>query len=166
MCGVNSRTSCRSLFKVLGILTTASQYIYSLMKFVINNISLFPTNSSVHTYNTRNKNDLHKDLKSLTLVQKGVHYSGTHIFNNLPATIKDLATNKDQFKRILKDLLVANSFYSIDKFLNRIKWFIIFIITTRINISVCKKKIKKNLHVPHPRGSPQYGSMEQTTNLS
>lgn len=119
ICGVNSRTSCRNLFKELGILTTASQYIYSLMKFVANNESLFPTNSSVHNINTRSKNNLHKDLKSLTLVQKGVQNSGTNIFNKLPATIKNLVSNKVQFKQSLKDFLVGNSFYSINEFLNR-----------------------------------------------
>lgn len=119
ICGVNSRTSCRGLFKELGILTTASQYIYSLMKFVIKNISFFQTNSSVHGINTRNKNNFHKDLKSLTLAQKGVHYSATHIFNNMPAAIKNLTHNKVQFEKSLKDFLVANSFYSIDEFLSR-----------------------------------------------
>jgi len=41
MVGCRSRASCRNLFRELEILPLASQYIYSLLLFVVNNINLF-----------------------------------------------------------------------------------------------------------------------------
>ena len=50
---VNSRTSCRKLFKILNILPLPSQYIYSLMMFVVKNKELFIINATVHKIPTR-----------------------------------------------------------------------------------------------------------------
>jgi hypothetical protein len=57
----NSRTrdSCKGLFKKLDILPFYSQYIFSLLIFVIDNTSLFKTNSELYDINTRNKNNFH-----------------------------------------------------------------------------------------------------------
>jgi hypothetical protein len=44
MMGRSYRESCRDLFKALGILPLRSQYIYSLMMFVIKNREKFVTN--------------------------------------------------------------------------------------------------------------------------
>ena len=44
--------SCRELFKKLNILPLYSQYILSLLFFVVKNIDEFITNSEVHTFNT------------------------------------------------------------------------------------------------------------------
>ena len=118
ICGVSSRMSCRPLFSRLGILTLASQYIFSLMSFVVNNINLFPRVSSFHSVNTRQKSHLHLDHTSLTLVQKGVQYSAASIFNKLP---KDLSSNPRAFKCKLKNYLMAHSFYSVEELLEKIK---------------------------------------------
>jgi len=83
------RDSCRHLFKQLQILTLPSQYIYSLLIFVVKNGGLFSFNSEVHNLHTRLKNDLHLPSTNLTLVQRGVLYSGSRIFNHLPIQIKN-----------------------------------------------------------------------------
>ena len=49
---VANRISCLELFKNLNILPLYSQYILSLILFVVKNIDEFSTNSEVHTINT------------------------------------------------------------------------------------------------------------------
>ena len=80
-----NRVSCRKLFKKLNILPLHSQYILSLLVFVVKNIHEFTTNSDVHTINTRHKSDLHPPSIKLPKYQKEVYYSVIKIFNYLPA---------------------------------------------------------------------------------
>jgi len=47
-----NRVSCHELFKKLNILPLYSQYIWSLLLFVVKNIDEFITNSEVHTIYT------------------------------------------------------------------------------------------------------------------
>jgi len=44
----SNRTSCRSLFKKMGILPLQSQYILSLALFVVKNMEMFTPNSHSH----------------------------------------------------------------------------------------------------------------------
>jgi hypothetical protein len=53
---------------------------------------------------------------NLTKYQKGVYYTGTKLFNNLPPTIKSLNHDIKVFKPALKDYLLTHSFYSADDF--------------------------------------------------
>jgi len=77
--------------KKLSILPLHSQYILSLLMFVVQNIQEFTPNSEVHSINTRHKSDLHPPSIKLTEYQKGVYYSGIKIFNHLPQNIKNLS---------------------------------------------------------------------------
>jgi hypothetical protein len=76
--------SCRDLFKQLQILTLPSQYIYSLLVFVVKNKDIFLLNSEIHNINTWYKQDLHLPSTNLTMVQRWVLYSGSRLFNCLP----------------------------------------------------------------------------------
>jgi hypothetical protein len=58
-----------------------SQYIFSILVFVNGNSDLFQLNSEIHDLNTRYNCNLHLPSTQLTLVQKGVHYSGNKIYN-------------------------------------------------------------------------------------
>jgi hypothetical protein len=78
-----NRISCREFFKKLNILPLYSQYILSLLWFVIKNIDEFTKNSEVHTINTQQRSDLHSPSMNLTKYQKGVFYSGIKIFSHL-----------------------------------------------------------------------------------
>jgi hypothetical protein len=80
--------------KTLNILPLLSQYIFSLLMFVINNKDLFLTNSNHYGISTRQANNLHLPQANLTLYQKGVHYSGIKIFNSLPIEIKNISNLK------------------------------------------------------------------------
>jgi len=53
---------------------------------------------------------------NLTVYQRGVHYMGIKIFNNLPPNIKDISNNVKKFEICLKRFLHINSFYSIEEY--------------------------------------------------
>ena len=90
----NKNASCRDLFKKLKILPLQSQYIYSILLFIIKHKDQFSLNSNIHTINTRYNSNLHVPPANLTTYQKGVHYLGVRTFNHLPPTIKNLLNNK------------------------------------------------------------------------
>jgi len=78
---VDSRTSCRRLFKQLGILPLQSQYVFSLMMFMAKNRELFVINANAHNFPTISHNDLHLPNANLLVFQKGVYFSGVKLFN-------------------------------------------------------------------------------------
>jgi hypothetical protein len=97
--GIRGRDSCREHFNKLKILPLQSQYILSLLLFVVDNGIYYRVNSEIHNINTRNKLSLHLPISNLSVYQKGPYYSGIKVFNNLPSQIKDLSHNRNQFKR-------------------------------------------------------------------
>ena len=98
----SKRDSCQQLFKLMQILTLPSQYIFSLLVFVAKHRDLFLSNSDIHNINTRYNDNLHLPTTNLTLVQKGVLYSGSKIYNNLPPHIKDHSEDLKYFKSKLE----------------------------------------------------------------
>ena len=84
--------SCRNLFKQFQILTQTSQYIFSLLVFVAKHRNLYMANSEIHDMNTRFNYNLHLPSTRLSLVQKGVLYSGSRIPNQLPLYINPYPT--------------------------------------------------------------------------
>jgi hypothetical protein len=119
--GIGYRDSCRELFKEHKILNLPSQYIFSLLLFVIRNMSLFAPNSVYHDINTRQKNDLHIPHAHRTMYQKGVLYSCIEAFNALPSPIKTISNNPKKFKSTLKRYLLSHSFYSVDEYFSELK---------------------------------------------
>jgi len=105
-------------FKLLKILPLSSQYIYSLLMFVVNNRNLFWDNAELYTTKTRNNNNLHPSLYHLTKYQKGVHYAGIRVFNHLPTSVKSTVNETKVYKKTLKRFLLDNSFYSKYEFFN------------------------------------------------
>ena len=114
--GTGYRESCRGLFKDLKILPFSSQYILSLLLFVVLNRGYFAPNGVYHNCNTRQKNDLHLPHVSLTMYQRGVFYSSIRVFNALPSPIKDISGNPKKFKVVLQHYLLTHSFYNLDEF--------------------------------------------------
>jgi hypothetical protein len=108
--GIRDRGSCRKYFRELKILPLNSQYIYSLLLFVMNNRHYFEVNSEIYNINTRTKLDLHHPSTHLAVFQKGIYYAGIKVFNNLLDTIKEQSHNTKQFKLKLKNFLHSNSF--------------------------------------------------------
>lgn len=96
--GSGRRVSCRDLFRQLNILPLQSQYIFSLLFFVLRT-DKFPSNSQVQGISRRNK------WTNLTFYQKGVSYAGNKICHNLLLIIKDLSNDVKCFKIVLKKYL-------------------------------------------------------------
>ena len=103
--------SCHQLFKQLQILSLPPQYIFSLLVFVNKNRGLFQSNSEIHDLDTHFNHNLHLPSTNLTLVQKGVLYSGSKIYNHLPSNIKVLSNDTKLFKTTLKSYLIQHTFY-------------------------------------------------------
>jgi hypothetical protein len=95
---------CRDLFKKLQMLTLQSQYIFSLLLFVIKNRNHFTSNTDIHDINTRYNYDLHLPSTNLSTVQKGVLFSASKIYNHLPWNIKT-SKNVKRFKPLLRSYL-------------------------------------------------------------
>jgi hypothetical protein len=112
----NKRESCRPLYNQLQILTLPSQYIFSLLMFVVKNKDLFFLNSEIHTMKTRNNPNLHMPNINLSISQKGVLCSGCKIYNKLPPHIKGLSKDLMRFISTLKTFLMKRTLYSIDEF--------------------------------------------------
>jgi hypothetical protein len=111
-----SRVSCGNLFRRLEIFPFLSQYIFSLMLFVVKNKHLFTLNSENHTKSTRQFNNLYLPVTNFTIYRRGVHYMGIKIFNNLPPYIKDISNNTRKFEMCLKWFLHIHSFYSLEEY--------------------------------------------------
>ena len=101
------------MFSKLGILTLYSQYIFSILPFVVKHKDIFTFNTELHKINTRHKLDLHVPSVNLTKVQKGVYYSGITLFNSILLGIKKVAhnNNNNKFKHELKKFLIKNSLF-------------------------------------------------------
>jgi len=65
--GCGSRVSCRNLFKKLQILPFTSQYLLSLLMFVVQNKNIFLTNNENHNLDTRQRNNLYLAQVNVTI---------------------------------------------------------------------------------------------------
>jgi hypothetical protein len=115
--GCENRVSCRDLFRKFQILPLTSQYLLSLLMFVVQHKDLFITSLGSHNLETRQSNHLYTPQANLSVYHKGAYYSGVKIFNKLPSNIKDVNGNTTKFKTTLKRYLYANSFYTLEDIL-------------------------------------------------
>jgi hypothetical protein len=114
MTNLGPRDSCWNIFKELKILPLQSQYIFSLLLFIVKNKEVFKTNFEIYSINTRHNSDLHLLLLNPTKSERGVYFSGTKN-NCLPQCIKDKSNYVNKFKCILKKILLMGSFYSLEE---------------------------------------------------
>jgi len=114
--GLRTRDSCSKPFKLLRILPLQSQYILSLLMFVVENKSLFQVNTDRHGINTRQNFNLYQPQANLTLYKKGVYYSGVKAFNNFPINIRNSFNDVKRFKLELGKYLHLNSYYSLEEY--------------------------------------------------
>jgi len=110
--------SRRELFKRMEILPLYSQYLFSLLMYVVNNKHLFTKTLEFHNHDTRSANKFHLPTTNLTKYQNGAYYTGIKILNYLPAPIKNVANEIEVFKKTLKRFILDNSFYSTDEYFN------------------------------------------------
>ena len=110
MMGCRTRDSSRKLFLNLEILPLPSQYILSLLLFLIRNKNQLQVNSKIHHINTRQHANLQQHSVNASKYQKGVHRIGVKVFNMLLLYIKVEFHNPNKFKAVLKKYLCENSF--------------------------------------------------------
>ena len=63
-------------FSKLQILPFTSQYMLSLLMFVVQNKNLFLTKNENYNLDTRQRNNLYLPQANVTIYQKGAYYSG------------------------------------------------------------------------------------------
>lgn len=110
--GANKRTSCKQLFRVLGILTVSCIYIYQLLLYVRNNLNDFKALNSSN-YSTRN-NLLEIPSHRLTTTEHSPKFMGIRVYNKLPDNIKNLSIQR--FKQTVKYFLISKAFYSLEEY--------------------------------------------------
>jgi hypothetical protein len=98
------------------MLPLASQYIVSLMLFVVKNRNEFTLNSEIYEINTRQQGNLHQPLANLRKYQKGICYIGTKVYNNLPLYTEDVSKDFKKSEGKFKQFLQIHSFYSLQEY--------------------------------------------------
>ena len=68
MMNVETRESCRELFKEINILTLASLYMLEVTCFIREYCQSLELNTNVHNHNTQRKMDIHHSYRKLYLV--------------------------------------------------------------------------------------------------
>lgn len=116
MVGVHPRTHCKEIFKRINILTLPSLHIYLLILNIKKNEHLFIRNSSVHTHNTRNKNNLYSPFSRLAVGQNSHIYQGILCYNKFISLCGEIS-NFNKFKTILYEYLLNMAFYSLTEYL-------------------------------------------------
>jgi hypothetical protein len=83
------------------------------MMFVIKNLGKYQINGSIHSKDTRQKNQCHS--VRLASVQNGASYSSIRIFNKLPLLIVHIHYDTIVLRNILKNVFLK-SFCSVNEF--------------------------------------------------
>jgi hypothetical protein len=117
--GCGKRETCREYFREMNILPLRSQYIFSLMMFVIKNRGLFNTNKDCHVVETRQIMNIHIYQVNMAKYGNGVYHMAARIYNALPKELKLISNDINKFKTNLKKFLYRNSYYTLDEFFNR-----------------------------------------------
>ncbi|PNF26089.1 hypothetical protein B7P43_G04923 [Cryptotermes secundus] len=116
MTQVPKTTSCKQIFKSLHILPLPSLYIYEILIYIKSNLNDFATNSGLHSYNTRKKDDLHIVPCNTSLYKNNFNNVGIRLLNHLPLHIKEIPV-LFKFRSALKTYLLNHCFYKVDEFL-------------------------------------------------
>lgn len=113
---VDSKFSCRPLFRNLNILTLPCLYIFEVLKWVHKNPNDFDKFKSNHIYNTRNKDLFSFPNHRLTKFERSPLYMGIKLYNKLTNEIKSL--NDSQFYMYIKKRLINKAYYSVKEMLD------------------------------------------------
>ena len=113
----NQHTSCRNLFRTLGILPLPCVYICEMVCWIKRHRNKLDLNLNLHDHNTRHKADLHPLTCRTNLIKNNGLNMGIRLFNKLPEQLKNLETNHT-FKNNVKKYLLHNVFYSVNEFLS------------------------------------------------
>lgn len=115
--GLKFRDDCKDQFIKLKIMTAPCIFIFQCLLYVKNNENSYATRSQIHSYNTRNRDNLNNNFLRLKKTRDGTGYLGIQFFNALPLEIRSF--NIIQFKKTVKKYLLDNAFYSTKEFLEK-----------------------------------------------
>ncbi|PSN45502.1 hypothetical protein C0J52_22163 [Blattella germanica] len=115
--GCNPREHCRPLFQELRILTVASLYIFTNLIYMFSHHDERDSFSGLHTHDTRNNRDLVVPRHGLAKTSNSHIVRSIKLFNKLPGYIRDIR-NINAFKNKVKTILLNNSFYTVQEYLD------------------------------------------------
>ena len=98
----------------MNIPTLPSIYVVEVTCFIRKYCQSFKLNSSVYSYNTQRKKDIHIQSHKTDMYEKNVLNMRTKIYNKLPGYIKEIDSYK-ACKKKLKLFLLLHTFYSVEK---------------------------------------------------
>ena len=113
---LSARTSLRELFKEIGILTVASQYIYNCIIYVHQNIHLFKKRGDIHNLNTRNKDKISMPSFRLQKLSRSFMGQSINFYNKIPADVLELPNIR--FKNYIKSTLLNKGYYTTDDYIS------------------------------------------------
>ncbi|KAB0801959.1 hypothetical protein PPYR_04145 [Photinus pyralis] len=114
---IKSTNSCKETFIKNKIMPLPCVYIYKVLCFVHQNKNNLTKCGDLHSYNTRGKHKISTFKHSHTFYEKSPYYMGCKLYNLLP---KDICRYEIKpFKKIIKDILHHNSYYSITEFIHK-----------------------------------------------
>ncbi|PNF30413.1 hypothetical protein B7P43_G12877 [Cryptotermes secundus] len=88
-----------------------------LLIYIKSNSNDFTTNSGLHSYNIRKKDNLHIVPCNTSLCKNNFNNAGLRLLNHLPPYIKEIPVLY-KFKNALKTYLLDHCFYKVDEFLS------------------------------------------------
>nr|CAH7764471.1 unnamed protein product [Callosobruchus chinensis] len=112
------RTSCKTIFVSMRILTLASIYIFELLVYIKTNLTDFRSLSHSHEYNTRNGLTLEVPAHRLSKTESSPNYMSIKLYNKLPEKIKQMDLRN--YKNNIKELLLNKAYYSTKEYLSRL----------------------------------------------
>lgn len=107
--------SCKPLFKKYNILTLPCLYIYYLILYVLENKQDFTSVKEVHSYGTRNNQNLHLPYSRLS-VSQAFNYQSIKCYNKVYNLISPFESI-NIVKRRLRTILLDKVYYSVKDFL-------------------------------------------------
>jgi uncharacterized protein YggL (DUF469 family) len=114
---VPPRTSCRPLFRKLGMFTLPCLYIYESILCVRANIHDYLTSIDYHRYNTRNRAAILYPVHRTSLFETSPYYSGIRFYNKASVCI-DMNVPDSEFRKNLKKFLIDKAYYAVSEFLS------------------------------------------------
>jgi len=109
ICGVPPREHCKPLFERLGLLTVPAIYVLNCLLYVKKNIQFFTTCNNVHTYSTRQENNLFINYNRFSRTLNSFEVVALKLYNALPNNVKNLSVNV--FKHRIQNFLLKNPIY-------------------------------------------------------
>lgn len=112
---LEDQISVKNKFSELNILTVYDQYILECIMCVRYKYNELDRHSSIHSYNTRHRNNLNLAQHRLSFFTKKATHFGSKCLNHLPENLKSKINNKN-FKHLVKNYLLKKSCYSKEEF--------------------------------------------------